>query len=79
MLVLGVKLYEKRTGVISSPEVEVAKVSQVVREDWRMPPMDTLAPARLTLSSRMWMLVLRGYLVIAAGLLIVKLVVLAVG
>ena len=42
-----------------------------------MPALDTLAPARLSLSSRMWMLVLRGYLVIAAGLLIVKLIVLA--
>ena len=49
-----------------------------VRDVWRMPPLDTLAPAQLTLLSRVGMLVLRGYLVVAAGLLLVKLVQLAI-
>jgi len=42
------------------------------RESWRMPPLATLAPARLTLLSRTWLIVLRGYLIIAAGLVLVR-------
>ncbi len=76
VLALGVKVYERREGVQSMSE-EIVQVSQAVREQWRMPPLESLAPARLSISSRMWMLVLRGYLVIAAGLLVVKLVMLA--
>lgn len=72
-----VKLYDGKRG-IQAVEDTVAVLSQTERDNWRMPAMETLAPARLSLSSRMWMLVLRGYLVIAAGLLIAKLVMLAV-
>ena len=63
---------------VPTAPVETSAMSQAERDNWRMPAVNTLAPARLSLSSRMWMLVLRGYLVIAAGLLIVKLVVLAI-
>jgi hypothetical protein len=42
------------------------------RDSWRMPPLQTLPPARLTLLSRTWLIVLRGYLVIAAGLVLVR-------
>jgi Mn2+/Fe2+ NRAMP family transporter len=77
-MAIGVKLYEKRqTPGVTQGAVE-ASISEQDRDTWRMPAMDTLAPAKLSLSSRMWMLVLRGYLMIAAGLLIVKLVVLAI-
>ncbi|MBX9848188.1 MAG: hypothetical protein K2X64_02750, partial [Rhodocyclaceae bacterium] len=77
VLAFGVKLYEKRKGIQVAQDNAV-QLSQVERDNWRMPAMETLTPARLSLSSRMWMLVLRGYLVIAAGLLMVKLVVLAI-
>jgi hypothetical protein len=77
VMALGVKVYEKRKGVQVVQEDALIS-TQDERDHWRMPAMETLSPARLSLSSRMWMLVLRGYLVIAAGLLIVKLVVLAV-
>jgi Mn2+/Fe2+ NRAMP family transporter len=78
LMTIGVKLYERRLGVgVAEKNVE-APVFEQDRENWRMPALDTLDPAKLTLSSRMWMLVLRGYLVIAAGLLIVKLVMLAI-
>jgi hypothetical protein len=39
---------------------------------WRMPPLDELAPARLTVLSRIWMIVLRAYLLIAAGLVLLR-------
>ncbi|HKB54117.1 MAG TPA: NRAMP family divalent metal transporter [Ramlibacter sp.] len=41
---------------------------------WRMPPLDQLPPARLSPAHRVWMGVLRAYLVIAAGMLVVKIV-----
>jgi hypothetical protein len=49
-----------------------------LRNEWRMPPLESLPPARLTLLNKIWMIVLRGYLAVAAGLLIAKLVQLAV-
>lgn len=44
------------------------------RSAWRMPPLDELTPAALTLSTRVWMGVLRGYLVITVGLVAVKVI-----
>ncbi|WP_087043437.1 NRAMP family divalent metal transporter [Caballeronia ptereochthonis] len=44
------------------------------RDTWRMPPLDQLPPPKLTLSNRVWMGVLRGYLVVAVALVIVKVV-----
>lgn len=77
VMAAGVKIYEKRKGLTSVAE-DVIQYSDVQQENWRMPALETLAPARLSISSRMWMLVLRGYLCIAAGLLIIKLVALAI-
>jgi hypothetical protein len=39
---------------------------------WRTPPLDELPPARLTLLNRIWMVVLRAYLVVAAGLVLLR-------
>ncbi|WP_175968826.1 Nramp family divalent metal transporter [Burkholderia sp. BCC0322] len=49
-------------------------VDRSLRDTWRMPPLDTLEPQNMTLVTRIWMAVLRGYLVIAVGLVIVKVV-----
>ncbi|AYQ41182.1 natural resistance-associated macrophage protein [Burkholderia aenigmatica] len=49
-------------------------VDRSQRDTWRMPPLDTLEPQKMTLTTRVWMAVLRGYLVIAVGLVIVKVV-----
>jgi hypothetical protein len=49
------------------------------RTAWRMPPLDELAPARMSVAGRVWMMVLRGYLVLAAGMVIVRVVQLALG
>ena len=69
-----VKVYERWRG---KPVAQSLRVEQGPRESWRMPPLASLAPARITLLNRLWMLVLRGYLLIAAGLLLAKLVQLA--
>ncbi len=47
------------------------------RRAWRMPPLDMLEPSRMTLSKRVWMSVLRGYLVLAVGMVVVRIVQLA--
>lgn len=42
-----------------------------------MPPLDALPPPSMTLATRIWMGVLRGYLVVAVALVIFKVVELA--
>ncbi len=54
-------------------------VSGAMANNWRMPPLRTLPPAKLTLLSRIWMIVLRAYLVVAAGLVLFRIVNLALG
>jgi Mn2+/Fe2+ NRAMP family transporter len=39
---------------------------------WRMPPLDELPVTHLTLLSRIWMFVLRGYLFVAGGLVLFR-------
>jgi Mn2+/Fe2+ NRAMP family transporter len=48
--------------------------SKEERDAWRMPPLDELSAPKLTLSKRIWMGVLRAYLVLAVALFIAKLV-----
>ncbi len=49
------------------------------RETWRMPPLGELPPTPLTPLNRIWLGVLRGYLVIAGGLVLARIVQLATG
>jgi hypothetical protein len=49
------------------------------RDAWRMPPLEQLPPAPLTSLERVWLVVLRGYLVVAGGLVLVRIVMLAIG
>ncbi|MFM0053887.1 Nramp family divalent metal transporter [Caballeronia grimmiae] len=49
-----------------------APVDYGERDTWRMPPLETLEAQRMTLTTRVWMSVLRGYLVIAVGLVLFK-------
>jgi Mn2+/Fe2+ NRAMP family transporter len=54
-------------------------VDRALRPVWRMPPLDLLPPARLSVMGRMWMIVLRLYLVAAAGLVLVRIAELVIG
>ncbi len=47
------------------------------RETWRMPALSLLAPPSMSRLDKAWMAVLRGYLVIAAGLVLSRIVLLA--
>jgi NRAMP (natural resistance-associated macrophage protein)-like metal ion transporter len=48
-----------------------------LRETWRMPPLAELPPRPLTMLNKVWLLVLRAYLVVAAGLVLVRIITLA--
>lgn len=49
------------------------------RDTWQMPPVEQLASRPFALLDRVWMGVLRAYLVLAAGLVLVRIVSLALG
>ena len=46
-------------------------------DTWRMPPLTDLPPRHLTTRNRAWLFVLRAYLIVAAGLVLVRIVTLA--
>src|SRR6202047_335542 len=48
-----------------------------LRDSWRMPPLTDLPPRHLTTLNRAWLFVLRAYLIVAAGLVLVRIVTLA--
>jgi hypothetical protein len=64
----------RRDGASAEPGLAASAHSKYSRESWRMPPLDTLPPPNLSLTKRIWMGVLRGYLVVAVGLVVVKVV-----
>ena len=47
------------------------------QDDWRMPPLHKLAPGGFTPAMRIWMMALRGYLFLAGGLVIARIIELA--
>jgi NRAMP (natural resistance-associated macrophage protein)-like metal ion transporter len=49
------------------------------RAAWRMPPLGELPPRRLGTGKRIWLIVLRAYLVVAGGLVLLRIVALALG
>ena len=77
---LGVAVVQRRsrkpeTGSLGS----ISRIVSVADDQWRMPPLDQLPPARLSLASRIWMIVLRGYLIAAGGLVLLRIFQLATG
>jgi hypothetical protein len=55
----------------------IAAIDRADKETWRMPPLAELAAAPMTALTRIWMFVLRGYLVVAGGLVLVRIIQLA--
>ncbi|MFX6254443.1 hypothetical protein ABTF84_19965, partial [Acinetobacter baumannii] len=53
------------------------RVDRSGRKTWRMPPLDRLEPATMSRGRRLWMGVLRGYLLVAGGLVLVRIIQLA--
>ncbi|MDE2287269.1 MAG: Nramp family divalent metal transporter [Burkholderiales bacterium] len=69
-------LRKLRPGAAASDDEASVPVQDIEsqRATWRMPPLDQLPAPKLSLANRLWMGVLRGYLVIAVGLVIVKVI-----
>jgi Mn2+/Fe2+ NRAMP family transporter len=61
------------------PAPAVGQVDRSQRQSWRMPPLALLARPQLSAGRRLGLSVLRGYLIIAAGLVVVRVVQLALG
>ena len=76
LVVLGVALV-KRPG--HGPGRSERRIVGVDKARWRMPPLAQLAPAHMSSATRVWMFVLRAYLVLAGGLVLVRIVMLALG
>lgn len=73
LLTVGAKLYElSRRPARAAAEHDWISYRAEFRDSWRMPPLSELPPARLRLLSRIWMIVLRGYLVVAGGLVLFR-------
>lgn len=68
---LFVKRYERRRHNTPLPST-LPSVDD--KAGWTMPPLAELPALKLTLLNRVWMMVLRGYLLVAAGLVLVRIV-----
>ncbi len=68
-----------RSGGNGGTAAPVQEAATAPRATWRMPPLDQLPPARLSLAAKTWMSVLRLYLVVAGGLVLFRIVMLAIG
>ncbi len=74
----GFKLVRRHdTGPAAPAPARAALAAE--RAGWRMPPLDMLPPARLSRAKRLWMAVLRGYLIAAVVLVAVKVAQIALG
>jgi Mn2+/Fe2+ NRAMP family transporter len=66
------------TGGLRRQPPRAPEPDPALRASWRMPPLSELPPRRLTRAERVWLVVLRGYLLVAAGLVLVRIVSLAI-
>jgi Mn2+/Fe2+ NRAMP family transporter len=79
VLALALSLSARMIDTRRGPRIsEPVRFTAADRLTWRMPPLDELPPARLTALDRTWLVVLRGYLVVAAGLVLVRIILLIV-
>ena len=75
LMSLGARIIDARRGPKTQRPIPCTAAD---RKTWRMPPLDQLPPARLTVLDRTWLVVLRGYLIVAAGLVLVRIILLIV-
>jgi NRAMP (natural resistance-associated macrophage protein)-like metal ion transporter len=70
--------FRRRPASAPASALASTKVDRAGRTAWRMPPLDRLPPMRMSGLEKAWMAVLRGYLVLAGGLVLVRIAALAV-
>jgi Mn2+/Fe2+ NRAMP family transporter len=72
-------IYVAFGGIRPTVEAPVEPVRRSLRNTWRMPPLPELPPRQLTTLNRIWLFVLRAYLIVAAGLVLLRILTLATG
>jgi len=78
LVVAGVILAVQAGAVQAGAHDAGPVLDRSLRNAWRMPPLAQLAPNRIDGATRIWMFVLRGYLVVAVGMVVFRLIQLAV-
>jgi Mn2+/Fe2+ NRAMP family transporter len=66
-------------GIRPTVEAPAEPDRRSLRNTWRMPPLAELPPRQLTALNRVWLLVLRAYLIVAAGLVLLRILTLVTG
>jgi NRAMP (natural resistance-associated macrophage protein)-like metal ion transporter len=79
IVAVGARLMTPVLPSMPMPSSSTLPTSAFERHRWRMPPLNELPPARLNLISRIWLVVLRVYLLVAGGLVLLRIVTLACG
>jgi NRAMP (natural resistance-associated macrophage protein)-like metal ion transporter len=79
IVAVGARLMTPVLASTPMPSSSTLPTSAFERHRWRMPPLNELPPARLNLISRIWLVVLRVYLLVAGGLVLLRIVTLACG
>ncbi len=80
-LVLGLGSFALRAFRVANGELPgetEEKLSRAQLDSWRMPPLEALKPGKLTGANRIWMGVLRAYLLLAVCMVVYKVVQLAI-
>ncbi len=73
VLTVSAKLFEfSRRPVRARVKTKQRRQKIDVYDNWRMARLSELPPVRLSLLSRIWMIILRGYLVVAGGLVLLR-------
>ncbi|HVE22519.1 MAG TPA: NRAMP family divalent metal transporter [Acidocella sp.] len=72
IVVLMMFAMRRGNGTAKAPPIDRSN-----QDEWRMPPLDKLPPGGFTPATRVWMMALRGYLFLAGGLVIARIIELA--
>jgi Mn2+/Fe2+ NRAMP family transporter len=75
LMSLGARIIDTRRGLKARETIAFTAADRLT---WRMRPLGELPSARLTVLDRTWLIVLRGYLVVAAALVLVRIVFLVI-
>jgi hypothetical protein len=73
----GLAIYLTFGGIRPTVEGPVEPAALSLRNTWRMPPLAELPPRQLTALNRVWLVVLRAYLIFAGGLVLLRILTLA--
>ena len=76
LLTIAITLWMAATGTGSLNAARTQR-ARLRRATWQMQPLDELPPTGLTPLNRLWLIVLRAYLIFAVGLVVVRVVQLA--